>query len=199
MSAALGDAPPAGATLLTAALFARPDRPDRALKGWQSAMRRWRRPSEAEVATALAAFFARGGEVQRFPPAYAAPMQGIRIDPGAQAIAARALAAAARSAPAFSPAETTCLAILRQMAGPAGAGVPVQAWRQACQAPDSGITPGGKPGSRRQVANRAIRGLRAKAVVAVGGGVAKETRGGGALFELIAGQGTNAGVQAVAP
>jgi hypothetical protein len=175
VSAALRGAPPAGATLLTAALFAAPDRPDRAIRGQPAPIRGRRRgPSNAEVAAALAAFFATGGRVQRFPAAFAAPMQGIRIDPEAQAIAARALAAASRSAPAFSPAEATCLAILRQMAGLDGAMVPVEAWREACQAPDSGITPAGKPGSRRQVANRAIRGLHAKGAVATADGMTRE-------------------------
>lgn len=85
------------------------------------------------------------------------------------------LAAAAPYVPAFSPAETTCVSILRRMAGPDGARVPVQAWRQAWQAPDNGIMRGGKPESRRQVSIRAIQDLEDKGAEAIRDGMTGET------------------------
>ena len=136
--------------------------------------RGWPRPSEAEVAVLVAAFHAAGRQVTRLPAAYAAPCSAVRIDPEARAIATRALAVASAAANTLAPAQQAALRVLRGLAALHAGAVPILAWREACQASDSGITPGGKPNSRRQVANRAIRALASRCAVIVRGGLVRE-------------------------
>jgi len=136
--------------------------------------RRWPRPSEAEVAALVTAFHSAGRQVTRLPAAFAAPCSAIKIDPQARAIATRVLAAASAAANALAPAEAAAIQVLRELAARHAGGVPILTWREGCSAPESGITPGGKPNSRRQVANRAIRTLASRRAVIIRDGLVRE-------------------------
>ncbi|HVC59995.1 MAG TPA: hypothetical protein VND19_06480 [Acetobacteraceae bacterium] len=145
------------------------------LRPWKrlDPIRRQPIPTEAEIAAMLAAFHAAGRQVTRLPAAYAAPCTAVRIDPEARAIATRTLAAAP-AANTLPPAEAAALRVLRELATRHASGVPICAWREACQAPESGITPAGTPNSRRQGANLAIRTLAGRRVVIVRDGLVRE-------------------------
>ena len=142
----------------------------------------------------IAAFFARGGQVTHCPARWCAWMNSYGLPPAtieappagappAEATREPAEAAPGRSTPpaaaptvsvASSPADRAALRVLRELSTHHAGGVPLEAWRLACQAPGSGITSSDRANTRRQCANRSIRALVARCAVTVRGGIVQE-------------------------